>query len=135
MNIYSTRKNPIIIRCLLLTFCLMMQRANLQSQASATMISSMEEERSSSLLKLILKLNLGNHQLYNIQQPIMSQNHKRQDNLRKSIWKKRKRQIIIIIKRGTSRPAKEQSLVRQQRPCTVKVPSMVDPCTHNRPTL
>jgi hypothetical protein len=65
------------------------------------MISSMEEERSSSLLKLIRKLNLGNHQLYNIQQPIMFLNHKPQDKLRKSIWKKRKRQIIIIIKRGT----------------------------------
>jgi hypothetical protein len=65
------------------------------------MISSMEEERSSSLLKLILKLNLGNHPLYNTQQPVIFLNHKLQDKLRRSIWKKRKRQIIIIIKRGT----------------------------------
>jgi hypothetical protein len=79
----------------------MMQKVNPQSQALALMISSMEEERSSSLLKLILKLNLGNHQLYNIQQPIIFLSHKHQDKLRKNIWKKRKRQIIIIIKRGT----------------------------------
>ena len=128
-------KNPIIIRCLPLIFCLMMPRVSLSSQAVAIMISSMEEERSSSPSKLILKLNLGNLQLYNIQLPIIFLNHKRLDKLRRSIWRKRKRQIIIIIKRGTWRPAKGQSLVRKQRPCTVKVPSMVDPCTHNRPTL
>lgn len=133
MNI--CRRNLIIILCLLLTFCLMMLRVNLQSQVLALMISSMEEERSSSLLKLILKLNLGNHPLYNTQQPVIFLNHKLQDKLRRSIWKKRKRQIIIIIKRGTWRPAKGQSLLRHRRPCTVKVPSMVDPCTHNRPTL
>ena len=135
MNVCSRRKNQIIIRCLHLTFCLMMRRVNLQSQVLVLMTSSMEEVRNSSLLILIRKLNLGNHLLYNIQQPIMSLNHKHQDKLRRSIWRKRKRQIIIIIKRGTWRPAKGQSLVQQRRPCTVKVPSMVDPCTHNRPTL